>query len=45
MDHGQLEKFVGAFDWVLSEIKKVEIKKDTDQPGDHPEGAQPKGSE
>jgi len=42
---GQLDKFVGAFDWMLSEIKQVEIKTDSNQPVERPEGAQPMSSE
>jgi hypothetical protein len=45
MDPGQLDKFVGAFDWMLSEIKELEIEENSNQPGDRPEGAQPKSSE
>jgi hypothetical protein len=42
---GQLDAFMGAFDWVLSEIEKFEIKTDSNRPVDRPEGAHPKSSE
>ena len=42
---GHLDKFVGAFDWMLTEIKNVEIKEDSDQPCERPEGAHPESSE
>ncbi|MGZ5978155.1 MAG: hypothetical protein ACXWNX_11915 [Isosphaeraceae bacterium] len=45
LEPGRLDKFLEAFDWMLTEIKKVEIKEDSDQPADRPEGAHPENSE
>jgi len=45
LEPGRLDKFLEAFDWMLTEIKKVEIKEDSDQPADRPEGALPENSE
>ena len=45
LEPGRLDKFLEAFDWMLTEIKKVEIKEDSDQPADRPEGAHPETSE
>ncbi len=45
LEPGRLDKFLEAFDWMLTEIKKVEIKEDADQPTDRPEGAHPENSE
>jgi hypothetical protein len=42
---GNLEKFLAAFDWMLSEIKKVEDEEVSHRLGDRPEGAHPVGSE
>ena len=39
-----LEKFLAAFDWVLTEIKKVEIMKDLDLPDDSPESSRPRNA-
>ncbi len=35
---GNLEKFLAAFDWMLSEIKEVQLRSDSDLLGDRPEG-------
>jgi hypothetical protein len=40
-----LAKFLAAFDWMLCEIKKVEIRESSEQPIDSPVGAQPESSE
>jgi hypothetical protein len=42
---GALDGFLEAFDWMLTEIKKVEIKEDFVQPGKHLEGAHPESSD
>ncbi len=45
LEPGRLDKFLEAFDWMLTEIKKVEIKEDSVQPADRPERAHPENSE
>jgi hypothetical protein len=36
---GNLEKFMAAFDWMLSEVKEIEMRADSDLLGDSPGGA------
>jgi hypothetical protein len=38
---GRLEKFLGVFDWVLTEIQNVENRLDADRPGERPDGGHP----
>jgi hypothetical protein len=42
---GSLDKFLGAFDWMLSEIKGIENRMDADRPDDRPQRAHPESPE